>query len=51
MAEAELTAHDVRRLEAFGPLQQVELNGFTFVERAVAVFLDGGEVDENIFAR
>jgi len=50
VAEAELAANDVRCLEALGPLEQVELNGFTFVERAVAVFLDGGEVDEDIFA-
>ena len=50
VAEAELAAYDVCCLETLGAFQQVELNGFTLVERAVAVFLYGGEVDEDVFA-
>src|SRR5258708_24924063 len=46
-----LAAAYVRCLEAFGALQQIELDGFALVESAIAVFLDGGEVDENIFTR
>ena len=46
-----LGADDVRRLESFGALQQIKLHGFTFVERAVTVLLDGGEVHEYIFSR
>ena len=46
-----LGADDVSRLEALGPLQQVELHGLTFIERAVAVLLDRGEVHEHIFPR
>src|ERR1700681_852619 len=38
-----LCADDVCRLEAFGALQQIKLHGLTFVERAVAVLLDGGK--------
>src|SRR5579863_6650518 len=46
-----LAAADVRCLEALRPFQQVELDGLALVESAIAVFLDGGEVDENIFTR
>ena len=46
-----LGADDVRRLKSFGALQQIKLHGLTFVERAVAVLLDGGEVHEYIFSR
>ena len=46
-----LAAADVRCLEAFRPLQQVELDGLALVKSAIAVFLDGGKVDENIFTR
>ena len=42
---------DVRRLKAFGALEQIELHGLTFVQRAVAVLLDRGEVHEHIFPR
>jgi len=46
-----LCADDVGRLEAFGAFEQVKLHGFTLVQGAVAVLLDGGEVHENIFPR
>src|SRR5215472_11056444 len=44
-------ANYVRCLKAFGPLQQVELDGLTFVQCAVAIFLNRREVDENVLAR
>ena len=46
-----LSANDVCRLEAFGALQQIKLHGLSFVECAVTVLLDGGEVHEYIFPR
>jgi hypothetical protein len=46
-----LCADDVCRLEPFRAFQQIKLHGLTFVERAVAVLLDGGEVHEYIFSR
>src|ERR1700741_2389296 len=46
-----LSPDDVCRLKAFGALQQIKLHGLTFIERAVAVLLDGGEVHEYIFSR
>ena len=45
-----LCADNVGCLEAFRPLQQIELNRFALVQRAVTVLLDGGEMDKNIFA-
>jgi len=45
-----LAATDVGCLETFRSLEQVELNRFAFVQRAIAVFLDCGEVNENVFA-
>src|SRR5579864_8527310 len=44
-----LAANDVGCLEAFRPLQQVELNRFSLVECPIAIFLYCGEVNENIF--
>jgi len=46
-----LSADDVCRLEAFGAFQQIKLHGLTFIERAVTILLDGGEVHEYIFSR
>ena len=43
-----LGADDVARLKAFGAFEEVELDGLTLVERAVAVLLDSGEVYENV---
>jgi len=37
-------------LIALGSFEQVELHALAFVQSAVAVLLDGGEVHENIFA-
>jgi len=45
-----LAAADVGCLETLRSLEQVELNRFAFVQRAIAVFLDCGEVNENVFA-
>src|SRR6185295_15654472 len=41
---------DVRRLEAFGALDEVELDVGAFREGAEALRLDGREVDEDVFA-
>ena len=46
-----LCPDDVSCLKAFGAFEQVELHGFTFIQRSVAVLLDCGEVDEHIFPR
>ncbi len=46
-----LSADDVSCLEAFWPLQQVKLDRFPLIEGAIAVFLDGGKMNENIFTR
>jgi len=43
-----LGADDVSRLEPFGPLQQIKLNGLTLVQRTVAVLLNRGEMNEDI---
>ena len=50
VAEAGLAAYNVRCLKALGAFQEIEFNGLTLVERAVAIFLDCGEMDEHIFA-
>ena len=46
----DLAARYVGRLEPFRALDAFELYRFAFVERAVAVLLDGGVVHENILA-
>src|ERR1700734_4066861 len=46
-----LGAQNVCRLKAFGALEQLKLPGLSFVERAVAVLLDCGEVHEHILSR
>jgi len=46
-----LSAADIGCLEAFRPLQQVKLNCLALVKSAIAIFLDGGEVNENVFTR
>ena len=45
-----LEASDVRCLETLGSLGDFEFNGLTFVQRLVAIGLNGREVNENIFA-
>src|SRR5208282_2935672 len=42
--------HDVACLEALGAFEQVELDGLAFIQRAVAVLLDGREMHEDILA-
>lgn len=46
-----LCPDDVSCLKALGPFEQVELHGLTFVQRAITVLLDRGEVHEHIFPR
>src|SRR6266404_2095763 len=45
----ELAAADVGCLKTFRSFQQIEFDGFALVQSAIPVFLDGGEVNENIF--
>lgn len=40
---------DVRGLEALGPLHHFEFHRRALLETAVAVSLDGGKVDEDVF--
>jgi hypothetical protein len=48
---ASLEAGDVRCLQALGALGHFELNGLAVVQGLITVRLNGGEVNENIFAR
>src|SRR4029077_17830340 len=48
--KARSDANDVRRLEALRPLEQVELHGLAFIERAVSILLNRGEMDEHVLA-
>src|SRR5271165_720813 len=41
-------AHDIACLEPFRALEQVELHGFTLVQGAITVFLDGRKMNEDI---
>src|SRR5271155_3102443 len=43
-------SHHVAGLEAFRAFEQIELDGLTFIQRAVAVLLDGREMHEDILA-
>ena len=45
-----LEASDVRSLQALGALGDFEFNRLAFVQRLVAIRLDGGEMDENVLA-
>jgi len=42
---------DVLRLEALRTLTDLELNKLTLVQRLIAIHLDGGEVNEDVFPR
>lgn len=44
-----LELHNVRCLKAFGPLDHFEFYRRAFLEAAVAVSLDGGKVDKDVF--
>src|ERR1700733_9684258 len=43
--------HHIARLESFGAFEQIELDRLSFVQRAVAVLLNGGEVHEHVLTR
>src|SRR5271167_4080285 len=43
-------SHYVARLEAFRAFEQIELDSLAFIQRAVAVLLDGREMHEDILA-
>ena len=45
-----LYANYVRCLETLGAFQQIELHRFAFIERAVSILLDRGEMDEHVLA-
>lgn len=40
----------VRRLEALGTFEQIEFHRLPFIQRAIAILLNGGKMDKNIFA-
>jgi hypothetical protein len=46
-----LETSDVRRLKTFGAFEEIELDGFAFVQRAISVLLDRREMDEYVLAR
>ena len=48
--EADLAAADVCGLKALRAFQKVKLYHLALIEGAITVFLDGGEVDEHVFA-
>jgi hypothetical protein len=49
MSDSRLSgADDVTRLEPLGALQQIELDGFALIQRAVTILLDSGEMNEDI---
>ena len=45
-----LDPYYIGSLEALGPLQQVEFDGLTLIERAIAILLNGGKMNKDIFA-
>jgi hypothetical protein len=42
---------NVGSLQALGTADNLEFNGLTLIERAIAVRLNGGEMDENVLTR
>jgi hypothetical protein len=44
-------AQHVRCQKALGTLQQLKFHGFALVESPVAIFLDSGKVDKDVFSR
>jgi hypothetical protein len=48
MVAAKSDANNVRCLEAFWAFEQIELHGFAFIERAVSILLNRGEMDEHV---
>lgn len=43
-------AQDIRGQKALGPLHELIFDGFTLVEGPIAIFLNSGKVDEDVFA-
>jgi len=41
--------HNIGGLEAFGTFEQIELYKFAFIQTTIAIFLNGGEMDEHVF--
>ena len=50
-AHKPLGTDHVRRLESLWSLQKIELHGLALIQRAVAILLNGGKVDENVLSR
>ena len=46
-----LQLHNVGGLKTFGPLHEFEFHRRSFLEAAVAVSLDSGKVNEDVFTR
>ena len=45
-----LEANDVRSLQALGALSYLKFDGYTIFQRAEAITLDGGIVDEDVLS-
>jgi hypothetical protein len=45
-----VAAYDIRRLQAFGAFEQFELYYFAFIQSAVSVLLDHGEMNKHVLA-
>src|ERR1700681_3513744 len=43
-------AQHIRCKKALGTLQELEFHGFALVESPVAIFLDSGKVDKDVFS-
>jgi hypothetical protein len=43
-----LHPHHITCLKALWPLEQIEFHRFAFVQRAITILLDGGEMNENV---
>src|SRR4051812_6501381 len=46
-----LASRHVRGLKTFRALQQIELHRLAFIQRPVALLLDGGEMHEHVLSR
>ena len=47
----ELRANHIPGLKSLGAFHQVELHGLAFIEGAIAIFLNGGKMNEDVFSR
>src|ERR1035438_1583806 len=48
--ETSRRAHDVARLKAFRPFEQIEFHGLALIQRTITVLLDSREMHEHILA-